>query len=222
MKTITMTALVLALTASAASAQTVVSRNPMNNPNPGFTPGTGPMSPCTLTPAQLQETRRVAMEFFRPGGDRVAIASPLYTQHNPGFLKGGIAAMMTDFDYFKSRFGGPPAGAAPAAGGAAAAGGARQGGAAPAGGGGGRGNATPPPAGNGTEVVLQECDIVVAVHKNFVQDPTAAPGTYYAGFSFDMFRVRDGKLVEHWDGARINAPANPPAGGAAPAGGRGN
>jgi predicted SnoaL-like aldol condensation-catalyzing enzyme len=178
----------------------------MNNQNPGFTVGSGPMSPCTLTPEQLQEVRRTALAFFAPGGDRVAIASPLYTQHNPGFLKGGIAAMMNDFDYFKSRFGGPPAGAA------------RQGGAAPAGGRGGRGNATPPPAGNGTEVVLQECDIVVAVHKNFVQDPTAAPGTYYAGYSFDMFRVRDGKLVEHWDGARINAPANPPAGGA----GRGN
>ena len=203
MKTITMTALVLALTASAASAQTVVSRNPMNPQNLGFAPGTGPMSPCTLTPAQLQETRRVAMEFFRPGGDRVAIADPRYTQHNPGFLKGGLAAMMSDFDYFKSRFGGPPAGAAAAG---AAAGGARQGGAAPAGGG-GRGNATPPPAGNGTEIVLQECDVLVAVHKNYVQDPTAAPGTYYAGFSFDMFRVRDGKLVEHWDGARINAPA---------------
>jgi hypothetical protein len=208
MKTITMTALALAVMVSAASAQTatVRSTNPMNPSNLGFTVGSGPMRPCTLTPAQLQETRRVAMEFFRPGSDRVAIADPRYTQHNPGFLKPAIEMKLSDFDYFKSRFGGPPAGAA------APAAGARAGGAAPAGGGGGRGNATPAPAGNPTEIVLQECDMLVAVHKNFVQDPTAAPGTYYARYTFDMFRVRDGKLVEHWDGARINAPAQPAAG----------
>jgi predicted SnoaL-like aldol condensation-catalyzing enzyme len=209
MKTITMTVLALALAAAAVSAQnaTVRSTNPMNPSNLGFTPGTGPMNPCTLTPAQLQEVRRVALEFFRPGiapADRVALADARYTQHNPGFLKPALEMKMSDFDYFKSRFGGPPAGAAPAAGGA------RQGGG--GGGGGGRGG-TPPPAGNGTEIVLQECDMLVAVHKNYVQDPTAAPGTYYARFTFDMFRVRDGKLVEHWDGARINAPAQPAAGG---------
>jgi hypothetical protein len=152
MKTITMTALALAVMVSAASAQTatVRSTNPMNPSNLGFTVGSGPMRPCTLTPAQLQETRRVAMEFFRPGSDRVAIADPRYTQHNPGFLKPAIEMKLSDFDYFKSRFGGPPAGAA------APAAGARAGGAAPAGGGGGRGNATPPPAGNPTEIVLQE------------------------------------------------------------------
>jgi hypothetical protein len=83
----------------------------MNPSNLGFTVGSGPMSPCTLTPAQLQEARRVALEFFRPGiapADRVALADPRYTQHNPGFLKPALEAKMSDFDYFKSRFGGPP------------------------------------------------------------------------------------------------------------------
>ena len=206
MKTITMTMLALALAATAVSAQnaTVRSTNPMNPSNLGFTVGSGPMNPCTLTPEQQREARRVALEFFRPGiapADRVALADSRYTQHNPAFLKPALEAKMSDFDYFKSRFGGPPA--------------ARGGGAGGAGGGGGRagGPATPPPAGNPTEMVLQECDMVVVMHKNFVQDPTAAPGTYYAGYSFDIFRVRDGKLVEHWDGARINAPAAPAAGG---------
>jgi predicted SnoaL-like aldol condensation-catalyzing enzyme len=44
------------------------------------------------------------------------------------------------------------------------------------------------------------------------QDPTAAPGKFYEVFTFDTFRVRNGKLVEHWDGAVINPPA-PAAGG---------
>ena len=29
----------------------------------------------------------------------------------------------------------------------------------------------------------------------------------YEVFTFDTFRVRNGKLVEHWDGAVINPPA---------------
>ena len=54
------------------------------------------------------------------------------------------------------------------------------------------------------------------IHKNFRQDPTAAAGTFYEVFTFDTFRVRNGKLVEHWDGGVINPPAT-----GAPAG-RGN
>ena len=34
---------------------------------------------------------------------------------------------------------------------------------------------------------------------------------HYEVFTFDTFRVRNGKLVEHWDGAVINPPA--PVGG---------
>ena len=71
-----------------------------------------------------------------------------------------------------------------------------------------------PPAGNPLEVVMAECDVVTIVHKNFRQDPTAAPGTWFEVFTFDTFRVRNGKLVEHWDGAVITPPA--------PAAGRGN
>ena len=138
------------------------------------------------------------MEFFRPGitgPDRVALADPSYKQHNPAFVKGAREAGQGDYDYFKSRFGGPP----------------RQGGPGP-----GRGQADgpQPPAGNPLEIVMAECDVVTVIHKNFRQDPTAAPGTWYEVFTFDTFRVRNGKLVEHWDGAVINPPA--------PAAGRGN
>jgi predicted SnoaL-like aldol condensation-catalyzing enzyme len=64
---------------------------------------------------------------------------------------------------------------------------------------------------------MAECDLVTIIHKNYRQDPTAPAGTFYEVFTFDTFRVRNGKLTEHWDGAVINPPA--PAGAA---GGRGN
>jgi predicted SnoaL-like aldol condensation-catalyzing enzyme len=160
-----------------------------------------PQRGCTATPAQIEANKKVAMEFFRPGitgPERFALADKSYKQHNPAFVKGAKEAGQNDYDYFNSRFGGPPA--------------ARQGGA-----GAGRGAAAgpQPPAGNPLEIVMAECDLVTIIHKNYRQDPTAAPGTFYEVFTFDTFRVQNGKLVEHWDGAVINPPA--PAGA-----GRGN
>lgn len=154
-----------------------------------------PQAGCKATPAELEANKKVATEFFRPGADRVALADPTYKQHNPAFVKGGREAGLSDYEYFKSRFGGPP----------------RQGGPGP---GRGQADAPQPPAGNPLEVVMAECDTVTVIHKNFRQDPTAAPGTWYEVFTFDTFRIRNGKLVEHWDGAVINPPA--------PAAGRGN
>lgn len=154
-----------------------------------------PQAGCTATPAQLEANKKVATAFFAPDADRVALADPSYKQHNPAFVKGGKEAGLSDFDYFKSRFGGP-----------------RQGG---PGAGAGRGQAPAgpqPPPGNPLEIVMAECDLVTVIHKNYRQDPTAAAGVFYEVFTFDTFRVRNGKLVEHWDGAVINPPA--PAGAA--------
>lgn len=171
------------LIAAPALAQTPAIANP--------TPG------CKATPAEIEQTRQAGIAFTRStGAERVALADPSYKQHNPAFVKGGREAGLSDYDYFKSRFGGPPQAG-------------RQGGGPPAQAG------TPPPAGNPLEIVMVECDLVTIIHKNFRQDPTAAPGTFYEVFTFDTFRVKNGKLVEHWDGAVINPPA--PAGG-----GRGN
>ena len=156
-----------------------------------------PETGCTATPGQIEANKKVAMAFFAPGADRVALADPSYKQHNPAFIKGGREAGVSDFDYFKSRFGGPPQ--------AAAAGGP------------GRGQTPPvlqPPTGNPLEIVTAECDLVTIIHKNYRQDPTAPAGTWYEVFTFDVFRVRNGKLVEHWDGAVINPPA--PAAGRGP------
>jgi predicted SnoaL-like aldol condensation-catalyzing enzyme len=147
------------------------------NPAPG----------CTATSAQLEANRKVAMEFFRAqGADRVALADPSYKQHNPAFKKRAEDNKVSDYEEFKAAFANP----------------AGRGGA-------GRGpNAGPtPPPGNPYEVVTAECDIVSVIHKNYRQDPTAEPGKFYEVFTFDTFRIRNGKLVEHWDGAVINPPA---------------
>jgi predicted SnoaL-like aldol condensation-catalyzing enzyme len=152
------------------------------NPTPG----------CTATPAQLQANKRAAMEFFRTAGEaRVALADPSYKQHNPAFKKRAEQNKVSDYEEFKSTF------LAQAGRGAA-----------------GRGQAKgpQPPAGNPFEIVTAECDVVTVVHKNFRQDPTAEPGKFYEVFTFDTFRVKDGKLVEHWDGAVINPPAPAAAG----------
>src|SRR4029434_7540103 len=99
---------------------------------------TAPTPGCTATPAQLEANKKVAIEFFRPGADRVALAHPTYKQHNPAYIKGGREAKLSDYEYFKSRFGGPRAGG-------------------PGGGaGGGRGAAEgpQPPQGNPLEIVM--------------------------------------------------------------------
>jgi len=67
-----------------------------------------PQAGCTATPAQLEANKKVAMAFFVPNADRVSLADQSYKQHNPAFLKGGKEAGLSDYEYFKSRFGGPP------------------------------------------------------------------------------------------------------------------
>jgi predicted SnoaL-like aldol condensation-catalyzing enzyme len=147
------------------------------NPAPG----------CKVSAKELEANRQVAMKFFAArGADRVALADASYIQHNPVFKKRAAEAHMSDYEEFKQTFlaqaAAPPT--APAA------------------------NAGPqPPAGNNYEVVTAECDIVTMVRKIYRQDPTAAPGTFYESFSFDTFRVKNGKLVEHWDNAQITPPA---------------
>jgi predicted SnoaL-like aldol condensation-catalyzing enzyme len=163
-------ALALLGSAVAMAQQPAVQANP--------TPG------CTATPAQLEANKKVALEFFRPGADRLALADPTYKQHNPAFKKRAEDNKVSDYEEFKAAFAG--AGRGP-----------------------GRGPATgpTPPQGNQLEVVTAECDIVTTIHKNYRQDPTAEPGKFYEVFTFDSFRVKNGKLVEHWDGAVINPPA---------------
>jgi predicted SnoaL-like aldol condensation-catalyzing enzyme len=46
--------------------------------------------------------------------------------------------------------------------------------------------------------ILAEGDLVMVASVSYAPDP-AAPGRKYAGTHFDMFRIENGKIAEHWD-----------------------
>ena len=56
--------------------------------------------------------------------------------------------------------------------------------------------------------VLAEDDLVVVAFKREMPDPRKAGSTYTTTW-FDMWRIRDGQAVEHWDYGTISAPAAP-------------
>ncbi len=59
---------------------------------------------------------------------------------------------------------------------------------------------TPPPA-----LELSQGDIVMIVFDHEAKDPADPSKTYHFN-SFDAFRIKNGKIVEHWDGAQKAAP----------------
>jgi predicted SnoaL-like aldol condensation-catalyzing enzyme len=171
-------ALWVGLATALLSAVPAVAQQQLAPANP--TPG------CAVTPAQLEANKKVALEFFRARGPaRVALADPSYKQHNPEFKKRAEENKVSDYEEYKSAFLSPPRGPA---------------------GPGGPGAGARPPQGNPLEIVTAECDIVTTIHKVYRQDPTAEPGKFYEAFTFDTFRVKDGKLVEHWDDDLIRPP----------------
>ncbi len=50
----------------------------------------------------------------------------------------------------------------------------------------------------GVIAMMAEGDLVMMATVSFTPDPEA-PGHKYAGTHFDMFRIEDGKIAEHWD-----------------------
>jgi len=56
--------------------------------------------------------------------------------------------------------------------------------------------------------VMANCDHVFLLRKSYLPDPQHK-GQFYEAFDFDLWRVANGKLVEHWDGARIPDPPPP-------------
>ena len=58
--------------------------------------------------------------------------------------------------------------------------------------------------------VVAEDDLVVVAFRREMDDPRK-PGAKYTTTWFDMWRIKDGKAVEHWDYGTIAAPAGAPA-----------
>jgi predicted SnoaL-like aldol condensation-catalyzing enzyme len=143
--------------------------------------------------AQLEANKKIAMEFFRQGitaQERYNLLHDGYVQHNPAFKKFADDNKISYKEGFLKMM---------------SANMARAGGA-----GAGRGAGPQPPPTNATYLVMAEGDLVTVLQQRNLQDPTAPPGTFYQQYWFDTFRIRDGKLYEHWDGAVIAPPA--PAG----------
>lgn len=151
------------------------------------TPAADPVSSCPVSPAQAEQERRLATSFFTPGvtlEQRVALLAPDYIQHNPRFKKYAAEHHLDDFAAFVAMAKAGQLGRQPSL---------------PAG-------SPPPPAGDPVAIVLAQCDLVTVIHKTYRHDPDAPAGVWYEYFSFDTFRVKDGKLAEHWDNATVTPP----------------
>jgi predicted SnoaL-like aldol condensation-catalyzing enzyme len=51
--------------------------------------------------------------------------------------------------------------------------------------------------------ILAEDDVVLVASVSYADDPDE-PGKRYAGTHFDMFRIENGKIAEHWDSVPKN------------------
>jgi predicted SnoaL-like aldol condensation-catalyzing enzyme len=50
--------------------------------------------------------------------------------------------------------------------------------------------------------VIAACDVVMQLHRGYAQNPPNS-GNWVEQTGWDLFRVRDGKLIEHWDGTSL-------------------
>lgn len=158
----------------------------------GCSKGGVPPATTTVVPdiaAQEEANKAVALEFFREGitaDERYELMHPDYIQHNPVFKKFGEINQTTGREEFKlllemrERFPVPPAAPDP----------------------------NRPP--NETRyLVMADGDLVTVMQRRYQPDPLKA-GEYYESFWFDTWRIKEGKLYEHWDAATID-PDNIPA-----------
>lgn len=140
--------------------------------------------------ATMEENKKLAARMFQQPtnpndiGKGIDMMDPGYVQHNPEFKRFGEVNHLHGREEFTAlmplmmRGDGPFAPPPPDA-----------------------------PKGNPVYKVLADCDMVVVIQQRFLPDPQYK-GKYYEAFWFDAWRVKNGKLAEHWDPAEI--PSRPP------------
>jgi predicted SnoaL-like aldol condensation-catalyzing enzyme len=132
----------------------------------------------TAKHALEEANKKLAAEFFRKGitpEERTALLHPDYVQHNPVF------ARFNDINGYKGKEGFTALLKI-----------LRAGGPPP----------EPPPGSDPTYRVMADGDMVTVLQKRELPDPQN-PGKFYEAFAFDTWRVKDGKLYEHWDAATL-------------------
>ena len=150
-----------------------------------------PAPGCVATQQQVAENKRIASRFFQvSGAERLAMIDENDIQHNTVFRRYAIQNRISDYETVRRAIGGTPVGPAPPP----------------------TQSGPQPPAGNPLERVIGACDIVTIIHKVFRQDPTMPPGNFYDSYAWDTFRVRNGRLVEHWDGVTLPVQVAGPVG----------
>jgi len=128
------------------------------------------------TEEQLQANKKLVEEFYNTTGSaKAALIHKGYIQHDPAFIKRAEAKKISDYDEIIDFIMKPSVAT------------------------------SSEPDNRELEILIAECDIVAAVIKRTKADPdlTAPPGRTYDLFRFDVYRIKDGKLFEHWDGVDI-------------------
>lgn len=135
-----------------------------------------PTPGCTATEEELRKNKKLVEEFYNTTGSaKAALIHKDYIQHDPAFIKRAQAKNISDYDEIVD-FIMRAAAEVPSE-----------------------------PDNRELEILIAECDIVAAVIKRTKPDPdpNTSPGRMYELFTFDVFRIRDGKLFEHWDGVDV-------------------
>ncbi|MGA2564318.1 MAG: nuclear transport factor 2 family protein [Steroidobacteraceae bacterium] len=131
---------------------------------------------------QRETLRELALAFFRDGvtpEERASLMHPHYVQHNPSFKRFADINGLSGKEGFLAYLKVLRAGQPTA----------------------------PPqgPAGDPTYRIFVDGDYVVVLQLRKPPDPQN-PGKTYESFWFDAWRVKDGRLYEHWDPSTIPEP----------------
>jgi predicted SnoaL-like aldol condensation-catalyzing enzyme len=141
-------------------------------------PAGNPGNAAVAASSQAEANKQLALAFYRKGitpEERLALLHPDYIQHDPMFQR---------FNEINDVTGRQAVGEIMKV--------FRAGGGPP----------PQPPGGDPTFLVMSEGDLVMILQKRQAPDPQNA-GKFYESFWFEMWRVKDGKLYEHWDPATI-------------------